>query len=204
MGDIRRRRCRDRRPAVELGGRGFGVDWLACFKVSPQLGERFDDVASQILGGFEERDNALLSDTVFQRLKLCSALAFLDVLARDRVVLVYQEDQARFLQLDRAVVFHLRYGDFGAVRNVAITIGEDAEIDIRLRDHLQRNIDRLRIDSRQMLHHLIRIKSGAVTTHTHLLAVLRQVPRRARNHHGRTILHIRPLAGGRQLPIRQT
>ena len=91
--------------------------------------------------------------------------------------------EPRFAQLDRTIEFHLGDGKVVSRWNGAVAIGEDAEIDICLLDHAQRGFNRVSIFRREIFHHFARLEPGAFAGQPDLLAMLREVPRRARNHH---------------------
>jgi hypothetical protein len=85
------------------------------------------------------------------------------------------------------IVFHLGDRNVIAVGDVAIATGEDADIDIRALDHLQRHLDRAGIARGQMLHHVVGREARAFAGEPRLFAMLGQIERGARNHHAASI-----------------
>jgi hypothetical protein len=167
-----------------------GCVGVCCVELFAQRRQRFDNVASEVLRGFEVGGNALLANTCLQCCQFCGTCACLNVLAGNRMVLVYEEDQPRFIPFDCAVVLHLGNGDVVSVRYITVAIGKDADIHIRLFNHTQGDINRVGIERCEMLHHLPRLKPRTLASQPHLLAVLRQIARRTRNHHDLAIRHI--------------
>ena len=62
---------------------------------------------SEILGGFEKGSHVLLADALLQGVQFGGTGAGLNVFSRNRMLIVNEEDQPRFIRFDRAVVLHL-------------------------------------------------------------------------------------------------
>ncbi len=135
-----------------------------------------DDVSAQIACGLEKGGDPVAADAVLEGLESDAGLAMLDILASDGMIVVDEEDQARLFQLNRPVVFHLADRNGRPLGHIAIAIGENADVDIGVLDHLQRHLDCIGVECRQVFHHLAGRKRGAMAAKTHLIPMLGQIP----------------------------
>jgi hypothetical protein len=95
---------------------------------------------------------------------------------------VDEETQDGLLQFDGFVVLHFGDRDVMPLRRLAVAISKNADVDIGHLDHLQRNVDRMRVESREVFHHLTRVAICPQAGRPNLFTVLRQVLHRTRNH----------------------
>jgi hypothetical protein len=80
-----------------------GVARLGRVKLLGEPGQRSDDFAFQVVGGFEETGNSLFADAILQSFQFPRARASLNVVNDDRMIFVTKEDQAWFAQLDSLI-----------------------------------------------------------------------------------------------------
>jgi hypothetical protein len=140
-------------------------------------------MAPKVLWRSEIGRDMRLTDTLLQRFQLFCGGAGVDILHLDRMIVVTEENEPWLFQFDRVIVFHLSDRNFMAIWNSAVAIGENSNIDIRPFDHLQRGFDCVRIERRRMFHHVVRREMCLLAREPRLIAMLRQIERRAGNHH---------------------
>lgn len=127
---------------------------------------------------------------MLERLQFClGRFANLDVTGEDRMRLVHQKDEnlsqlPAILAFQRAIEFHLDDRDLPGVvksRYPAVAVRIDADKDVGVVYHLERNANAVGVTSGQLLH-ADRKDSFVQTCFHSLLPVLRQVERRAADH----------------------
>src|ERR1044071_7195263 len=84
-----------------------------------------NDQAAESFRRAKLTDNALLPKTRLKRIKFSRACAPFHLRRRNRIILAHQEDQARDVPFDRAVILHFSNGNVVAIRNIAIAEGKD-------------------------------------------------------------------------------
>jgi len=98
------------------------------------------------------------------------------------MIVIHEEDQARFLQFDCAIVFHLGDRDIVAVRHIAVAKRKNSNIHVGVINQLQRSLNRVGVKGWQLFHH-VRLEASALAALANLIAMVRQIARGAGNHH---------------------
>src|SRR5215213_706978 len=94
------------------------------------LREALNDFRAQVFGRLEEVDDVLRPEFLLQSLYPLRPPAPLDVGCPDGGIVAYQEDEAGDAALDGAEVLHLGERDVTPLGHIAVTVSEDANIDV--------------------------------------------------------------------------
>ena len=145
MGDVRLGRRRDRGDMVN-GRREILRPALVDFR------QEDEEILLELLRIPELLEGVPSADLGLEALQLLLGLAIIDELRLPEMLVVDHEEHDRNPVLDRPVVLHLGDRDIRALGHEAVAMREDPEVDRRLVDLRQADLDRLSRVGAELLH----------------------------------------------------